>query len=65
MFYMVGVFFVVLFFPSHPIRLALAHENVQVIMVCISDGHANVPLSVSNGEPVSALPPEKGIGEDD
>lgn len=25
----------------------------QVIMVCISDGRANVPLSVSNGEPVS------------
>lgn len=24
----------------------------QVIMVCISDGRANVPLSVSNGEPV-------------
>lgn len=23
-------------------------------MVCISDGRANVPLSVSNGEPVSA-----------
>lgn len=28
----------------------------QVIMVCISDGRANVPLSVSNGEPVSVLP---------
>lgn len=25
----------------------------QVIMVCISDGRANVPLSVSNGDPVS------------
>lgn len=29
----------------------------QVIMVCISDGRANVPMAVSNGEPVSISMP--------
>lgn len=40
---------------TYPIALFNMHAIGQVIMVCISDGRANVPLSVSNGEPVSTV----------
>lgn len=40
--------------PAQTISNDCLYASFQVIMVCISDGRANVPLSVSNGEPVRA-----------